>query len=144
MYAKIKNNVVTHFPYSMADLYRDNPNTSFPTTLTTDTLLAFNVHKVIQTPVISVDSKTHRPIQSLQQIDGVWTQQWVAQQLPESAAAGNVRGFRDAQLVKSDWTQVADAPVDKAAWATYRQELRDITQQAGFPWDVQWPQIPTE
>jgi hypothetical protein len=128
----------------MADLYRDNPNTSFPTTLTTDTLLAFNVHKVIQTPVISVDSKTHRPIQSLQQIDGVWTQQWVAQQLPESAAADNVRGFRDAQLVKSDWTQVADAPVDKAAWATYRQELRDITQQAGFPWDVQWPQIPVE
>jgi len=142
MYAKIKNNVVTHFPYSMADLYRDNPNTSFPTTLTTDTLLAFNVHKVIQTPVISVDSKTHRPIQSLQQIDGVWTQQWVAQQLPESAAAGNVRGFRDAQLVKSDWTQVADAPVDKAAWATYRQALRDITQQAGFPWDVQWPTTP--
>jgi hypothetical protein len=142
MYAKIINNVVTHFPYSMADLYRDNPNTSFPTTLTTDTLLAFNVHKVIQTPVISVDSKTHRPIQSLQQIDGVWTQQWVAQQLPESAAAGNVRGFRDAQLVKSDWTQVADAPVDKAAWATYRQALRDITQQAGFPWDVQWPTTP--
>lgn len=142
MYAKIKNNVVTHFPYSMADLYRDNPNTSFPTTLTTDTLLAFDVHKVIQTSVISVDSKTHRPIQSLQQIDGVWTQQWVAQQLPESAAADNVRGFRDAQLVKSDWTQVADAPVDKAAWATYRQALRDITQQAGFPWDVQWPQVP--
>jgi hypothetical protein len=126
----------------MADLYRDNPNTSFPTTLTTDTLLAFDIHKVIQTPVISVDSKTHRPIQSLQQIDGVWTQQWVAQQLPESAAAGNVRGFRDAQLVKSDWTQVADAPVDKVAWATYRQALRDITQQAGFPWDVQWPTTP--
>ena len=144
MYAKIINNVVTHFPYSMADLYRDNPNTSFPTTLTTDTLLAFNVHKVIQTPVISVDSKTHRPVQSLQLIDGVWTKQWVAQQLPESTAEDNVRGFRDAQLVKSDWTQVADAPVDKAAWATYRQELRDITQQAGFPWDVQWPQIPVE
>lgn len=142
MYAKIKNNVVTHFPYSMADLYRDNPNTSFPTTLTTDTLLAFDVHKVIQTPVISFDSKTHRPVQSLQQIDGVWTQQWVAQQLPESAAADNVRSFRDAQLVKSDWTQVADAPVDKAAWATYRQALRDITQQAGFPWNIQWPQVP--
>ena len=142
MYAKIINNVVTHFPYSMADLYRDNPNTSFPTILTTDTLLEFEVHKVTQTSAISVDSKTHRPIQSLQQIDGVWTQQWVAQQLPESAAAGNVRGFRDAQLVKSDWTQVADAPVDKAAWATYRQALRDITQQAGFPWDVQWPTTP--
>jgi hypothetical protein len=139
MYAKIINNVVTHFPYSMADLYRDNPNTSFPTILTTDTLLEFDVHKVTQTSVVSLDSKTHRPIQSLQQISGVWTQQWVAQQLPESTAAANVRGFRDAQLVKSDWTQVADAPVDKAAWATYRQALRDITQQAGFPWDVQWP-----
>lgn len=39
-------------------------------------------------------------------------------------------------------TQVADAPVDKAAWATYRQALRDITAQQGFPWNVTWPEQP--
>ena len=37
-----------------------------------------------------------------------------------------VRLWRNAQLARTDWTQVADAPVDAAAWATYRQALRDL------------------
>jgi hypothetical protein len=49
---------------------------------------------------------------------------------------------RNNLLLASDWTQVADAPVDKAAWATYRQELRDISTQEGFPWAVVWPTQP--
>jgi len=49
---------------------------------------------------------------------------------------------RNALLVSSDWTQVADAPVDQAAWATYRQELRDITSQETFPNEVTWPVPP--
>jgi hypothetical protein len=49
---------------------------------------------------------------------------------------------RNAKLAASDWTQVADAPVDKAAWATYRQALRDISDQAGFPWTIEWPTQP--
>ena len=49
---------------------------------------------------------------------------------------------RNARLAESDWTQVADAPVDKAAWATYRQALRDITTQDGFPGSIEWPTQP--
>jgi len=45
-------------------------------------------------------------------------------------------------LAQSDWTQVADAPVDATVWATYRQALRDITDQAGFPNDINWPTQP--
>lgn len=56
--------------------------------------------------------------------------------------AQEVRAERTQLLKDSDWTQVADAPVDKAAWATYRQALRDVPSQAGFPWDVQWPTQP--
>ena len=37
-----------------------------------------------------------------------------------------VRLWRDAQLARTDWTQVADAPVDASAWAVYRQALRDL------------------
>ena len=37
-----------------------------------------------------------------------------------------MRKVRDSMLKESDWTQVADAPVDKTAWATYRQTLRDF------------------
>ena len=56
--------------------------------------------------------------------------------------ANEVRANRDALLAESDWTQVADAPVDDVAWAGYRQELRDIPQQDGFPHDVIWPAKP--
>lgn len=52
------------------------------------------------------------------------------------------RRNRDRLLAASDWTQVADAPVDQAAWATYRQALRDVPQQAGFPDNITWPEVP--
>jgi len=57
-------------------------------------------------------------------------------------AAAEIRTERDAKLTESDWTQVVDAPVDQAAWATYRQALRDIPDQAGFPTEVNWPTEP--
>ena len=53
-----------------------------------------------------------------------------------------VRQERNERLTSSDWTQVADAPVDAAAWAVYRQALRDVTSQAGFPWTIDWPVTP--
>ena len=53
-----------------------------------------------------------------------------------------VRQKRNSLLQQSDWTQVADAPVDQAAWATYRQALRDVTEQEGFPEAVVWPVAP--
>jgi len=53
-----------------------------------------------------------------------------------------VRSDRDKRLADCDWTQVADAPVDKTVWATYRQSLRDVPQQPGFPWNVTWPSQP--
>jgi hypothetical protein len=37
-----------------------------------------------------------------------------------------VRNWRNAQLAATDWTQVADAPLDASAWAAYRQALRDL------------------
>jgi hypothetical protein len=61
-----------------------------------------------------------------------------AQKDAEQAKA--VRDDRNKRLADCDWTQVADAPVDKAAWAAHRQALRDVTAQEGFPWNVQWPE----
>jgi hypothetical protein len=53
--------------------------------------------------------------------------------------ASALRTERNAKLAKSDWTQVADAPVDQTAWAVYRQALRDIPDQEGFPNKIEWP-----
>jgi len=52
------------------------------------------------------------------------------------------RYWRDGELVATDWTQVADAPVDKAAWATYRQELRDLPAQNADPKKIKFPTRP--
>jgi hypothetical protein len=99
--------------------------------------------------------------QGVEQIDGKWFTKHVlgpiftdtaeataaeqeaaykAQKDAEQAKA--MREQRNQKLKDTDWTQVADAPGDKAAWATHRQALRDISAQAGFPWDINWPAQP--
>jgi hypothetical protein len=50
-----------------------------------------------------------------------------------------IRTQRNQMLKDTDWTQVADSPVDKTAWALYRQALRDITQQPD-PFNITWPE----
>lgn len=67
------------------------------------------------------------------------SQEWIPG--PE-VLARDARGERDQLLESSDWTQVPDAPVDQAAWAEYRQTLRDVPQRAGFPTDIDWPTKP--
>ena len=54
----------------------------------------------------------------------------------------NVRQHRNALLSSTDWSQVADSPVNKETWATYRQALRDVPTQNGFPWEIVWPTQP--
>jgi hypothetical protein len=61
---------------------------------------------------------------------------------PSTITPEEVRVERNRLLAASDWTQLADAPVDQAAWAAYRQALRDVPQQAGFPDNVVWPVKP--
>jgi len=81
-----------------------------------------------------------------QVVDGVTTtaaeQEDAYKAQKDAEQARNVRVTRDAKLAECDWTQVADAPVDKTVWATYRQALRDVTAQEGFPWTITWPDAP--
>jgi hypothetical protein len=53
-----------------------------------------------------------------------------------------IRLWRNAQLANSDWTQVSDSPVDKNAWATYRQALRDLPEQGKLANDAVFPVKP--
>jgi len=60
----------------------------------------------------------------------------------EAAQVDRVRADRNVKLDQCDWTQLPDSPVDKAAWAAYRQELRDVPDQQGFPLSINWPAMP--
>ena len=64
------------------------------------------------------------------------------QAMKDAEQAANVRRTRTEKLKDCDWTQIADSTADKAAWATYRQALRDITTASGFPWTMTWPETP--
>lgn len=75
--------------------------------------------------------------------EGTAVEQEVAYKAGKDAEqAKAVREDRNKRLADSDWTQLADAPVNSAVWATYRQALRDVTAQSGFPWEITWPDAP--
>jgi len=75
-------------------------------------------------------------------IGWVWDGSEFAPPPPLPPTWEDIRRERDGLLAGSDWTQLADAPVDAAAWATYRQQLRDIPQDFDSPDDVVWPEQP--
>jgi hypothetical protein len=62
--------------------------------------------------------------------------------IPDEWVLERLRVRRNALLAASDWTQVADAPVDQTAWAEYRQALRDLPKSAKDPRKVKWPERP--
>jgi hypothetical protein len=125
----------------------DADNYCYARRLTEEQVEHFGVHKKqIVTPPY------HDPAtQSLNEgpallIDGVWTQNYIVSDLSADESAAKVgaqwdviRTERNKLLAESDWTQLPDASADAAAWATYRQALRDITTQDN-PFSIVWPE----
>lgn len=152
-YVKATNGTIDTYPYNVGQLRRDNPNTSFPKKVPDEMLASYGVYTVNYVPEPSIDERTQKLEQNAQPHleDGQWFLGWTVssktaeevQQYDDNAASG-VRSERNALLSASDWTQVADAPVDAEAWAAYRQALRDITSHANFPHldEADWPVKP--
>jgi len=61
---------------------------------------------------------------------------------PNDAKWEQIRLWRNDELSLSDWTQLSDSPVDKSAWAQYRQLLRDLPSQGGNADDAVFPVKP--
>ena len=58
--------------------------------------------------------------------------------------SGIARAERDRKLQATDWTQGADIPeATRNIWTAYRQSLRDVPQQEGFPYTHTWPELPS-
>lgn len=137
MYALIENGEITRVNITLPTAIG---NTSIPAGATG--LEAFGLY-VIQGNEPVYDPVRQRLAGPQYVFDGAQVNRvFTVEQIPDAEKAGQVRAERNAKLAASDWTQVADAPVDKAAWATYRQSLRDISTQTGFPWEVTWPTEP--
>jgi hypothetical protein len=149
MHALIANGSVKQYPYGLGQLKAANPLTSFPAQATDETLQEFGMFRVFNATPPEITGNQVLIEGTPVIADNRWTQVWqvrdmTAEEIAQrnDTQAAQVRTDRNALLSASDWTQVADAPVDKAAWATYRQSLRNITAQAGFPWTITWPDAP--
>jgi hypothetical protein len=118
-------------------------------TLTQEVVEALGVDVVLEGPQASPTRYQVAYRDGVEQIDGVWYTKYSVADMDADAIAAkdaeqakDVRGQRTVKLAESDWTQVTDAPVNSALWATYRQALRNVPNQSGFPWEVIWPTQP--
>ena len=150
MYAKITNGVVEKYPYSIGELRKDNKNVSFPAKPSNETLAEWGVYPVVSTAEPSYDIATQRVVWGTPAlVNGQWTHTWQTialsaeeQQSVRQAKENDVRYERNRLLAETDWRFRSDMNPSQA-WIDYCQALRDITSQAGFPWNVQWPIAPT-
>ena len=156
LFIQIQNNTIV-YPYTIQNLIKDNPNISFPdfqTLIISEKLLEeFGVFKVNYTPPPpEFDKNVERAIEdSPKNIDGKWYSSWKIEKLSNeellianATAESYIKTTRNELLAKSDWTQMPDVNItNKEDWAIYRQALRDITIQTGYPFNVEWPIEPT-
>ncbi len=143
------------------------PNTSFPKQITTDILDSYGYDVVLNGPAATVTAPYGMSTRSgVEEVDGKWFTKFVAGPVftdtkdddgktvtaatneatykarVDADAAANVRSQRDTKLADCDWTQTNDSPVkDESKWTTYRQALRDVPTQDGFPHTVTWPTV---
>lgn len=171
MFVKLTNGQPDQFPYSVGQFRRDNPQTSFPKVIPEEIMRRYGVYPVTELPkpdfdplvqTLKRDDMPHKEIIRLKteedatdpvtgEVDQAqvgqpiygneWLVGYTAENKPLDQAQQAVRNQRDRLLSDSDWRALSDNTLTPE-WATYRQALRDITGQAGFPYSVVWPTKP--
>lgn len=156
MYVKVTNGTVDIYPYSIGQLIRDYPNTSFPKVIPDSMLQDYGIYPVVRTDMPNIDESAQSAVKNETPtlVDGSWTLGWsIENKTAEETTAFNIekanenRVKRNILLGQSDWTQMNDSPLsneDKTAWATYRQNLRDLPTNDNWPnlTDSDWPTKP--
>lgn len=137
---------------TQGEIRQENRNTSFPETWTSELVDSLGLDPVLETPPpVTSRYQTADKNGVEQDADGNWVLKWSVSEMDANAIAAiddmkaaAVRTDRNKRLADSDWTQLTDAPVDQAVWATYRQALRNVPTQVGFPHEITWPNQPAE
>jgi hypothetical protein len=150
-FAKIIDDTITQYPVTFKEIQKEFPSVSFPEEPTDSDLLFFGyviVHETFK-PADTLFQKAVETTPLL--INNRWIQTYQFIDLSDeekdesySILTQDNRDTRNRLLFESDWTQLADSPVDKEIWAKYRQQLRDITAQPHFPLEIVWPDKPSK
>lgn len=151
MYVLTHNQVVEKFPYSIGDLRKDNPQVSFPKNPSPELLASYGMFPVVSTGV-NYDANLQVATQegcSYNSEKSRWETSWTVRDMTTEeleerrvSEAAAVRLKRDHLLQETDWV-VTKAyehnEIIPTEWKVYRQALRDITIQEGFPHSITWP-----
>lgn len=152
MFVKVQDGAATKYPYTVGQLRRDNPNTSFPKNVPDHVLADYGVYRVVEANGPAYNDKTQRiQISELPElIDGVWTLtktvvDLTAEQIEgrnQNAASIN-REKRNQLLADTDHYGLSDVTMSPEM-AAYRQALRDITDHVNWPHlsDIDFPVKP--
>ena len=152
---KTANGQVEQFPYTLGDLRRDNPQTSFPKKIGDAILASYGIFHVMPDPqpehdplvqTVVRDAQPHRETAVDEETGetnetGRWVIGYTVVNKPQDQAEDAVRNQRNRLLSDTDWMALSDNTMTPE-WASYRQALRDITAQEGFPYSVIWPVKP--
>jgi hypothetical protein len=119
---------------------------------TTEVLTALGADVVFEGPQAQPTRYQIAFADGVEQLDGKWyTKYSVAEMDVEAIAykdaeqAKSVRQTRDDKLKETDWVVIKNLELNAnipGVWEVYRQELRDIPAQSGFPWAITWPTQP--
>jgi len=143
MYVKINNNnQIDVFPYSINQLKLDNSNTSFPSSISDEMLASYNVYAVtsIEPPEITLTQYVTR--NALPNYNnGRWEISYSVNDMSAEEAENVIRETRHELLQETDYLALSDNTLT-TEMATYRQALRDIPSQSGFPFNVTFPTEP--
>jgi len=155
---KTSNGQVEQFPYTLGDLRRDNPQTSFPKKIGDAILASYGIFHVMPNPqpdhdplvqTVVRDAEPHNNETAVDEETGEtyktgrWVIGYTVANKPQDQAEQAIRNKRDRLLSDTDWMALSDVTMS-AEMQSYRQALRDITDQQGFPYSVTWPSKPTE
>ena len=127
-----------------------HPNTSMPQLLTEATLKSFDAEVVFEGPQAQPTRYQVAYRNGVELVDGKWYTKYSVSDMTaeaktalDASQAKSMRNQRDRLIAETDWTQGKDiADSVSAKYTTYRQALRNVPTQSGFPWTVQWPTKP--
>lgn len=156
MFVKLNNNnEIDQYPYSIEKFREENNNLSLPAALSDGFLANYKVYPVyFGVEPTDYDLRTHKKVlkNTPVLVEDRWVLEWEVVQKSEyeiiidTEEFGNkIRKERDDLLKETDWMATkafeTNTPVPEM-WLIYRQQLRDLTSQEGFPYNVTWPQYP--
>lgn len=153
LYVKVNNQAVEAFPYSIGKLRADNTSVSFPLNPSKELLESYGVYQVYSAAAPAYDEATQKLVPANPTFDGtkwVFTYSVVELEAEEQnyvrdLKARHARERRNELMNESDWTVIRSVEMSTElaqSWKDYRQALRDIPSQPGFPFVVVWPQKP--